>query len=278
MDNTSSTTATTTAGGLAGRALTVAFDRAEPVLADLDITLAPATTTAIIGPNGSGKSTLLRTLGRLQRPQRGTVLLDGADVSSIGKRDLARRLGVLPQAPQAPEALTVVDLVARGRDPHRRWYDQWAARDEHEVHRALERTGMLAHAATPLAHLSGGQRQRAWIAMALAQQPSTLLLDEPTTHLDVAHQLDVLDLLAQVHAEDGTTVVMVLHDLGCVARYAERVIALAEGAVVADGTPGQVITPEVLRRVFDVEADVIPDPVEGHPVVLPRRRRRRPDE
>ncbi|MEJ5914377.1 ABC transporter ATP-binding protein [Pseudokineococcus sp. 1T1Z-3] len=253
---------------LGARGLSVQLGRALAVDA-VDLEVTRGAVTAVVGPNGSGKSTLLRALGRLVAPTAGTVVLDGADVARLRSKQLAQRLGVLPQGPVAPEGLTVVDLVSRGRDPHRRWYDQWSRADEAVVLDVLARTGMLDLAHAAVDDLSGGQRQRAWIAMALAQQTPVLLLDEPTTYLDVAHQLDVLELVRRLHEEAGTTVLMVLHDLSMAARFADRVVALRDGRVVAHGTPAEVVTPETLRAVFDLEAHVVADPTTGRPHVMP---------
>ncbi|MFF5257334.1 ABC transporter ATP-binding protein [Actinomadura viridis] len=235
----------------------------------LSLDLTGAGITAIIGPNGCGKSTLLRGLGRLLRPRGGQVVLDGADIARLPTREVARRMAVLPQAPQAPEGLTVADLVARGRHPHQAWYRQWSAGDEEIVNAALARTDMLEYAGRPLEELSGGQRQRVWISMALAQDTGLLLLDEPTTYLDLAHQVEVLELVRRLHAEDGRTVVMVLHDLNLAARYARRLVAMRDGAVVAQGEPAEVLTERLLEEVFGLPARVIEDPVTGAPLVIP---------
>ncbi|WP_214409629.1 ABC transporter ATP-binding protein [Sphaerisporangium fuscum] len=235
----------------------------------LDLGVETGTVTTIIGPNGCGKSTLLRALGRLLKPASGQVLLDGKRIDRMPSREVARILGVLPQAPAAPEGLTVADLVARGRHPHQAWYRQWSAGDESAVEEALRMTGLLDLAERPLDELSGGQRQRAWISMALAQGTDLLLLDEPTTFLDLAHQIDVLELVTRLRDEAGRTVVMVLHDLNLAARYADRLVAMRAGKVVAAGTPHEVITEAVLDEVFDLAAKVIPDPVAGTPMVVP---------
>ena len=211
------------------RGLTVAYDR-EPVLDGLDLAIAPAQVTAIVGANGCGKSTLLRALARLVAPRKGAVLLDGREIRELPSRDVARRLGVLPQSPLAPEGLTVEDLVARGRYPHQGLFRQWSHGDELAVEDALAATAMQELRARPVDELSGGQRQRAWIAMTLAQETELLLLDEPTTFLDLAHQLEVLDLLDHLVAERGRTVVMVLHDLNQACRYADRLVARARRA------------------------------------------------
>ncbi|MGI5168587.1 ABC transporter ATP-binding protein [Spirillospora sp. CA-253888] len=239
------------------------------VVDDLSLDLTGAGITAIIGPNGCGKSTLLRGLGRLLRPRGGQVVLDGDDIARLPTKEVARRMAVLPQAPQAPEGLTVADLVARGRHPHQAWYRQWSAGDEAAVDAALARTDMLEHADRPLEELSGGQRQRVWISMALAQDTGLLLLDEPTTYLDLAHQVEVLELVRRLHEDDGRTVVMVLHDLNLAARYARRLVAMRDGRIVAQGAPAEVLTEDLLAEVFGLPARVIEDPVTGAPLVIP---------
>lgn len=244
------------------------------VVDDLDLQLLDGSFTAIIGPNGCGKSTLLKALGRLLRPTSGTVLLDGRAITSTPTREVAKVLGLLPQTPLAPEGLTVADLVARGRHPHQSWLRQWSSDDEAVVTEALSWTDMADHADSPVDALSGGQRQRAWISMALAQGTDLLLLDEPTTYLDLAHQVDVLELVSRLHAEKGRTVVVVLHDLNLAARYAERLVAMKDGVLVASGTPQEVLTEQLLADVFELEARVVPDPVTGTPMVVPIRRLR----
>jgi iron complex transport system ATP-binding protein len=239
------------------------------VVDGLSLDLGDAGVTAIIGPNGCGKSTLLRALGRLLKPYGGQVLLNGADIAKVPTREVARRLAVLPQAPQAPEGLTVADLVARGRHPHQAWYRQWSSSDEGAVADALAKTGLLELADRPLDELSGGQRQRAWISMALAQDTDLLLLDEPTTFLDLAHQIEVLELIRSLHADHGRTVVMVLHDLNLAARYAGHLVAMRDGRVAACGTPAEVLTVELLAEVFGLDAKIITDPVSGGPLVVP---------
>lgn len=239
------------------------------VVDGLDLTIAEGTITAVIGPNGCGKSTLLRALGRLLRPRRGSVLLDGRQIHKVPTKEVARVLGLLPQAPVAPEGLTVADLVGRGRHPHQSWYRQWSSEDEAAVVRALDLTGITDLAERPVDELSGGQRQRAWLSMALAQGTDLLLLDEPTTYLDLSHQVDVLELVRRLHQESGRTVVMVLHDLNLAARYADRLVAMRDGAIAADGPPGDVLTEQLLADVFDLDARVIEDPVAGTPLVVP---------
>lgn len=249
------------------------------VIEGLDLDVLDGTVTALIGPNGSGKSTLLRALSRLLPARPGRVLLDGRRIDRCPTREVATVLGMLPQAPVAPDGLTVADLVARGRHPHQSWYRQWSRDDEVLVAEALAWTGMVEHAGRRLDTLSGGQRQRAWISMVLAQGTEVLLLDEPTTFLDLAHQVDVLDLIERLHTERGRTIVMVLHDLNLAARYAGRLIAMRSGRIVADGRPEEVLTEPLLREVFDLDARVVADPVAGTPLVVPvGRRHRRTDE
>lgn len=265
---TSTTVTGRSASRLAARDLTVGYgDRT--VVEGLDLTLVDGGVTAVIGPNGCGKSTLLRALGRLLRPRGGEVLLDGRRIDRMPTREVARLLGMLPQAPVAPEGLTVGELVARGRHPHRSWLRQWSTDDDAHVVEALRWTGMLEHADRPVNQLSGGQRQRVWISMALAQGTDVLLLDEPTTYLDLAHAVEVLDLVDRLHDERGRTVVMVLHDLNLAARYADLLVVMKEGRVVDSGTPGEVLTAELLADVFGLRAAVVPDPVSDAPLVVP---------
>jgi iron complex transport system ATP-binding protein len=242
----------------------------EDIVVDgLDLDVPDGAVTAVVGPNGCGKSTLLRALGRLLRPKAGEVLLDGRRIDRIPTREVARVIAMLPQAPVAPDGLTVADLVMRGRHPHQTWFRQWSPADQRIVAEALEWTDLRDLADRPVEALSGGQRQRAWISMALAQGTDMLLLDEPTTYLDLAHQIDVLDLVAKLHRERGRTIVMVLHDLNLAARYAEHVVAMRDGRIVARGTPAEVFTVELLEEIFGLSALVVPDPATGTPLVVP---------
>ncbi|MDQ3762584.1 MAG: ABC transporter ATP-binding protein [Actinomycetota bacterium] len=265
---------TNTAVRLQARDLQLAYGD-NVVIDGLDFDVLDGTVSAVIGPNGCGKSTLLRALGRLLPAKRGHVLLDGKRIDKRPTREVAKVLGVLPQAPIAPEGLTVADLVARGRHPHQAWYRQWSSDDEEAVSEALGWTGMTEFAERTVDALSGGQRQRVWISMALAQGTDVLLLDEPTTFLDLAHQVDVLDLVERLHTEAGRTVVMVLHDLNLAARYAKRLVAMRDGRIVVAGTPHEVLTEEMLREVFELDAKVVTDPVSGTPLVVPIGRRHR---
>ncbi|MFL6125462.1 ABC transporter ATP-binding protein [Actinophytocola sp.] len=242
------------------------------VVDDLDLLVPSGRITAIVGANACGKSTLLRALARLLSPVAGTVYLDGRSVHDTPTRQVARRLGILPQSPVAPDGLTVVDLVTRGRAPHQSWLRQWSSADEVAVAAALRATRLTDLADRPVDELSGGQRQRAWIAMAIAQETPVLLLDEPTTFLDLAHQIDVLDLVVDLNRREGRTIVMVLHDLNQACRYADHVIAMKAGRIVAEGSPSTVVTPELVGDVFDVGCQVTTDPVSATPLVIPTGR------
>ncbi|WP_031038815.1 ABC transporter ATP-binding protein [Streptomyces sp. NRRL F-5650] len=264
---TATGTAVDGAARLAARGVSVGYG-ARPVIDGLDVAIPPGVITTIIGPNGCGKSTLLRTLSRLLRPTGGTVVLDGEDIAALRTRDVAKKLGLLPQAPVAPEGLTVSDLVARGRHPHQSWLRQWSSDDADVVRRALAMTGVADLADRPVDSLSGGQRQRVWISMTLAQGTDLLLLDEPTTYLDLAHAVDVLDLVDDLH-ESGRTVVMVLHDLNLATRYSDNLVVMRDGAVLAQGHPRDVITADLLHEAFGLRAKVIDDPVGDRPLIVP---------
>ncbi|GAA1514774.1 ABC transporter ATP-binding protein [Nocardioides humi] len=248
----------------------VAGHRRRVVVPDLSLEIAPGTITALVGPNGSGKSTLLMTLARVLPRHGGEVLLDGRPMTTQSSREIARRLGVLPQTAVAPVGATVRELVEQGRYPQRGPWSMLRRRDDEALRRALDLTGLTALADRRLDALSGGERQRAWIAMTLAQETGVLLLDEPTTYLDVRHQIDLMRLVGRLRDEQDITVVMVLHDLNQAARYADRVVALRDGRVHADGTPAQVLTAGVLRAVFDIDAVVLDDPVSGRPLFVAR--------
>ncbi|KIR65990.1 MULTISPECIES: ABC transporter ATP-binding protein [Micromonospora] len=253
---------------LSTRDLVVGYDE-RTVLDGLDVTLPAGAFTVIVGPNACGKSTLLRTMARLLTPRSGTVLLDGTAIRDLPTREVARRLGVLPQSPLVPEGVTVADLVGRGRQPYQRWWRQWSAADSAAVDEAMALADVAGLADRPVDTLSGGQRQRVWIAMTLAQDTEALLLDEPTTFLDLAHQVEVLDLLHRLRAERGRTVVAVLHDLNQAARYADHLVAMRAGAVVAAGPPREILTAALVRDVFGLDCVVVPCPVSGAPLVVP---------
>nr|WP_247615451.1 ABC transporter ATP-binding protein [Streptomyces sp. RG38] len=239
----------------------------------LDVTVPDGSFTVIIGPNACGKSTLLRALSRLLKPGTGRVVLDGRALDSYGTKEVARRLGLLPQTAQAPDGITVADLVARGRHPHQGLLRQWTEEDERAVADAMAATSVTDLSGRPVDELSGGQRQRVWVAMVLAQRTPLLLLDEPTTFLDIAHQIDLLELFADLH-RTGHTLVAVLHDLNQAARYASHLIALREGRVVATGTPWEVVTADLVEEVFGLPCRVVPDPVTDTPMVVPLARPR----
>jgi iron complex transport system ATP-binding protein len=241
----------------------------EPVVRDLTLDVPDGVVTTIVGPNGCGKSTLLRTLARLLESTSGRVRLDGEPIDGVPTREVSRRLALLPQSPIAPDGLLVRDLVGRGRHPHQRWFRQWSAADEDVVEEALRVTDTWELRDRALNQLSGGQRQRAWVAMTLAQDTDLVLLDEPTTFLDLAHQVEVLDLVSRLNRERGRTVVMVLHDLNLAARYSDLVVVMKAGAVVTQGSPREVFTVELLDDVFGLRADVLDDPRTGLPVVVP---------
>ncbi|HEX5503760.1 MAG TPA: ABC transporter ATP-binding protein [Thermomicrobiales bacterium] len=253
---------------LEGAALSAGYG-SRLVLEQLSLGIERGGVTALVGPNGSGKSTVLKALARLLHPRHGAVYLDGRDISRLPTREVARRLAMLPQAPSAPEELTVAELVEQGRYPHMGPLRLFDDADRAAIARALTETGMTEFRERPLDSLSGGERQRAWIALALAQETPILLLDEPTTYLDVGHQFEVLDLLRRLNTEQGMTIVLVLHDLNQAARFSRRLVVFEAGGIVADGTPAAVLTPELLARVFHVQAHVVPHPEDGSPVCLP---------
>jgi iron complex transport system ATP-binding protein len=259
--------------GLRTKELTLGYG-GEPIIRDLDLSIPKEKITVFVGGNGCGKSTLLRALARLLKPQQGTVWLNGKDIARQSTRKTARQLAILPQAPTAPEGLTVLQLAKQGRYPHQRLLQQWTDTDERMVKWALEVTQMTPYIDRSVDSLSGGQRQRAWIAMTLAQGTDTLLLDEPTTYLDLTHQIEVLDLLFNLNRIEKKTVVMVLHDLNLAARYADHMVAIREGSVYAEGAPEVILTPKLAREVFGVDCQIIPDPLFGTPLLVPHGRGR----
>ena len=256
---------------LRAQQLTLGYTDAH-VIDGLDVTVLDGRITMIVGANACGKSTLLRGLARLLRPRGGEVILDGKSVQDMRSIDVAKVLGLLPQTPVAPDGITVGDLVGRGRYPHQGWFRRWSADDDVAVATALESTGTADLAERSLAELSGGQRQRVWVAMALAQDSDLLLLDEPTTHLDICHQVELLDLLTDLNRTSGKTIVVVLHDLNLASRYAHHIIAMKEGAILAEGTPHEVVTAAIVSEVFGLVCEVVPDPVSNTPLVVPRGR------
>jgi iron complex transport system ATP-binding protein len=260
--------------GLAASEITLGYD-GRVVVDGLRLSIPDGKITVIVGPNACGKSTLLRGLARLLRPRSGTVLLDGEDIHRLPTRSVATRLGILPQQPIAPEGITVADLVTRGRHPHQRWFRQFSHDDEAAVDAALRATGIADLSDRSVDELSGGQRQRVWIALALAQGTPLMLLDEPTTFLDLAHQIDVLDLLAALNEDEGRTIVLVLHDLNLACRYADHLVAMIDGRIAAEGPPADVVDAELVGTVFGLEAKVIDDPLTGTPMVVPVPVRRR---
>lgn len=250
------------------RDLTLSYG-ADPIIEHLNLTIPQGKITVFLGSNGCGKSTLLRSMARLMKPMGGSILLDGEAIAKQSTKEIAKRLAILPQSPSAPEGLTVLQLVKQGRYPYQNWLKQWTEEDERMVTTALQQTGMMEFAERPVDSLSGGQRQRAWIAMTLAQGTPTLLLDEPTTYLDVTHQIEVLDILFELNAIEQRTIVMVLHDLNLACRYAHHIVALQGRTIRAQGAPEEIITPELVRNVFGLESQIIPDPIFGTPMCIP---------
>ncbi|MGA5204205.1 ABC transporter ATP-binding protein [Streptomyces variegatus] len=263
-----------TVNRLSAENVTLAYDQ-RVIAEQLSVEIPDHSFTVIVGPNACGKSTLLRALSRMLKPSEGRVLLDGQVIQSMPAKKVARTLGLLPQSSVAPDGITVADLVGRGRYPHQGILRQWSAEDERVVQESMRQTGVAGLGDRYVDELSGGQRQRVWIAMALAQQTPLLLLDEPTTYLDIQHQIDVLDLCAELHEEQGRTLVAVLHDLNHAARYATHLIALREGRVVAEGAPKDIVTAELVEEVFGLRCQVIDDPETGTPLVVPAARKAR---
>lgn len=253
---------------LSTQSLTLTYGE-EKVIDRLNLTIPKGKITVFIGSNGCGKSTLLRSLARILKPQEGSVILDGHDIHRFSTKEVAKRLAILPQGPSAPEALTVLQLVKQGRYPYQSWLKQWSEEDERMVYRAIEATHMKAYSERAVDSLSGGQRQRAWIAMTLAQGTDTILLDEPTTYLDLSHQIEILDLLFELNEQEQRTIVMVLHDLNLACRYAHHVVAIHDKTVFAQGKPEDIVTEHMIRSVFGMECQIAVDPLFGTPLCIP---------
>lgn len=244
------------------------------IIESLDLTIPRGKITVLIGSNGSGKSTLLRSLARLLKPKEGAILLDGSSIAKCPTKEVAKRLSILPQGPTAPEGLTVFQLVKQGRYPYQNWLQQWSKEDEKMVQKALEATQLAELAHRPVDSLSGGQRQRAWIAMTLAQGTETILLDEPTTYLDMSHQIEILDLLDELNQTEQRTIIMVLHDLNLACRYAHHIIAVHDQTVYAEGVPEEVMTEELVRTVFAMDCQITLDPLYDTPMCIPYSKNR----
>ncbi|WP_137133062.1 ABC transporter ATP-binding protein [Rhizobium sp. FY34] len=259
-------------GRLHAERVTLKYD-ARTISTELSVSIPDGAFTVIVGPNACGKSTLLRALSRLLIPSAGQVILDGRSIADMPVKEVARRLGLLPQSSIAPDGITVADLVARGRYPHQSFLRQWSMADEEAVLAAMEATRLTELSGRLVDELSGGQRQRVWIAMVLAQQTPILLLDEPTTFLDIAHQIELMDLLADLNAR-GRTIVAVLHDLNPACRYASHLIAMKDGIIIAEGNPSAIVTEELVAEVFGLHSIIIPDPVSGTPLIVPKGRGR----
>lgn len=247
------------------------------IIKSLDLTIQSNQITVLVGGNGCGKSTLLKSFARLLKPSSGQILLNGADIHSLSGKDVARKLAILPQGPVAPEGLTVEQLVRQGRYPHQNWLQSWTEEDECLVRKALQDTNMTEFADRSIDALSGGQRQRAWIAMALAQNTDILLLDEPTTYLDLTHQIEILDLLFELNLTQNTTILMVLHDLNLAARYAHKMIAIKDGTVFCQGAPEAILDHDMVKAVFDMECHISADPLFGTPMCIPYGKGRKVD-
>lgn len=239
------------------------------IIKDLNLHIPKGEITVFIGGNGCGKSTLLRAIARLLKPKAGSVVIDGKEISTIASKEIAKKMAILPQTPIAPEGLTVYQLVKQGRYPHQAWLKQWSLEDEEKVQSALSAAGLLSLRDKPIDELSGGQRQRAWIAMTLAQNTDIILLDEPTTYLDMTHQVEILDLLFELNEKEKRTIVMVLHDLNLACRYAHNLVAIKDGKIFAQGRPEEVIKRDTVRHVFDMECEITQDPLFGTPLCIP---------
>ncbi|RBP85775.1 ABC transporter ATP-binding protein [Marinomonas rhizomae] len=256
---------------LAAESVTLSYDQTV-IAKNLSVQIPPEKFSVIVGPNGCGKSTLLRAMSRLLVPESGKVLLNGRNIHEQTTKDVAKQLGLLPQSAIAPDGIKVMDLVSRGRFPHQKWFQPWREEDQDAVDKAMAATHITDFAHQHVDQLSGGQRQRVWVAMALAQQTPVLLLDEPTTYLDIAHQIELLDLFQDLNQKNGHTMVAVLHDLNHACRYADNLIAMKDGHVVATGKPSDIVTEDLIESVFGLPCLIIEDPISGTPLVIPKGR------
>ena len=250
------------------KSLTLGYGE-DSVIKELDLAIPKGKITVFIGSNGCGISTLLRSLARLLKPRKGSIVLDGSDIARTPTKKIARKLAILPQSPVAPEGLTVLQLVKQGRYPYQNWLQQWSEKDEKAINYALDVTGMAELADRKVDSLSGGQRQRAWIAMTLAQDTDIILLDEPTTYLDMTHQIDILDLLYDLNQTEQRTIVMVLHDLNLACRYADHIVAINDKKIYKQGDPDDIITPDLVHTVFGLQCQITCDPICGSPLCIP---------
>ncbi|MEJ6121109.1 ABC transporter ATP-binding protein [Vibrio sp. 2-Bac 85] len=253
------------------KSVTLAYEQ-NVIAKNLSVEIPNGKFTVIVGPNGCGKSTLLRSLSRLLLPQSGEILLNGENIHSQSTREVAKKLGMLPQSAIAPNGIKVIDLVSRGRFPHQKWFQTWSEADQKAVELAMQATGVMDFAQHNVDQLSGGQRQRVWVAMALAQETSLLLLDEPTTYLDIAHQIELMDLFQDLNRIQGHTLVAVLHDLNHACRYADHLIMIKAGEVIATGSPNEIVTEALIKQVFGLPCLILPDPISNTPLIIPRGR------
>jgi len=257
---------------LSTHSVTLAYEQ-NVIAKDLSVDIPHGKFTVIVGPNGCGKSTLLRSLSRLLVPQSGEILLNGKNIHSQSTKEVAKKLGLLPQSAIAPDGIKVIDLVSRGRFPHQKWFQPWSEADQQAVELAMQATGVIDYAELNVDQLSGGQRQRVWVAMALAQETSLLLLDEPTTYLDIAHQIELMDLFQDLNQIQGHTLVAVLHDLNHACRYADHLIMIKSGQVIATGAPNEIVTEAIIQQVFGLSCLILTDPVSNTPLIIPRGRK-----
>jgi len=261
-----------TQAALSTQSVTLAYEQSV-IAKDLSVDIPHGNFTVIVGPNGCGKSTLLRSLSRLLVPQSGEILLNGKNIHSQSTKEVAKKLGLLPQSAIAPDGIKVIDLVSRGRFPHQKWFQPWSEADQQAVELAMQATGVIDYAELNVDQLSGGQRQRVWVAMALAQETSLLLLDEPTTYLDIAHQIELMDLFQDLNQIQGHTLVAVLHDLNHACRYADHLIMIKSGQVIATGAPNEIVTEAIIEQVFGLSCLILTDPVSNTPLIIPRGRK-----